>query len=102
LRIDRSTHPAHPGDAASNGLREAAAAWKYGVVVLLTLTLASVSVMFAAAVVWFALNALPLLLVEGWTFERSLDAFGWTALVWTPIAYSIGARYLPPSPDESD
>lgn len=81
--------------------REAWAAWKHGVLVILTLFLAFIAVMLSAALIWFALNALPLLLVQGWTFDRSWNAFEWTAILWLPIAYSLGARYLPSYSDEA-
>ncbi len=82
-------------------LREAWDAWRHGVLVLLTLALSTVVVIMVAALAWFAANVLPLLLVEGWTFNRSLDAFGWTWPIWGPLAYSWGSRYLPPHPAEA-
>ena len=81
--------------------REAASAWRHGVVVLVTLTLAQIAVGVSALAAWLALNALPMLLVEGWTFDRVLAAFGWTALGWLPVACSIGARHLPPRPESA-
>lgn len=74
----------------------AVSAWTHGLAVLITLALAQVAVGLGVLAVWLVLNAGPLLLLEGWTLDRSLSAFGWTAMIWAPIASSLGARHLPP------
>jgi hypothetical protein len=81
---------------------EAVRTWKHGVLVLFTLTLAGVTVALSALAVWLVLNAGPLLVLEDWTLDRSLNAFGWTASIWLPMAYSLGARYLPPRSESAN
>jgi hypothetical protein len=50
---------------------------------------------FVAALAWLALNLIPILAIKSWTFDRAMDAFNWTSVVWMPIAFAASIRELP-------